>query len=230
MDKRILLRKKTYQKSDGTSFEVPIYVKKNNRGISARLVYGELELYVSSYVTMKQIDDFVLKLVKEHPDHILNRPFMKEGIYCYVLGQKKMFTNDASLKNESTFFYVPKITKDPLNAYKKQALFYFKERVAYLAKKMHIDISSFVIRTGLFLSYYGVCFPTKKMMKFDYRLFAYKTEISDSILIHELAHTFEVHHNERFYAIVKMYCPDYDILEDDIRCGRFEGRLDRYVL
>lgn len=230
MDKRVFLRTKTYQRNDGTSFDVPIYVKKNNRGISARLVYGQLELYVSSYVTMKQIDSFVMKLANEHQDHILNRPFMKEGIYCYVLGQKKMFTSDPSLKESSTFFYVPKTTKDPLTAYKKQALLYFKERVAQIAKIMHVDISEFTIRTGLFLSYYGVCFPTKKIIKFDYRLFAYKSEISDSILIHELAHTFEVHHNDRFYAIVKMYCPDYDILEDDIRCGRFEGRLDRYVL
>ena len=69
----------------------------------------------------------------------------------------------------------------------------------------------------------------KKWVKFDYRLFAYKPEISDSVIIHEIAHTYEIHHNDHFYKIVHRFCPDYDYLQDELEKGHFEGELDNYV-
>lgn len=230
MDKRHYLGSRKYYRKGGTSFDAKIYQKSNNRGMTCRMVYGQMELYVSSYTRMDDLDKFVAKCVNKHPERILNRPFLQEGVYCYVLGKKRYFVIENKVRYDDTFFYLTKAVKDPVHTYKKLFLEYLNERVPLLAKRMGLDVSGWKIQTGLFLSYYGVCFPTKHVLKFDYRLFAYKSEISDAVIYHELTHILDIHHDERFYRIVKMYCPNYDFLEKEIDCGYFEGGLDRYVL
>ncbi|MFA6861476.1 MAG: YgjP-like metallopeptidase domain-containing protein [Bacilli bacterium] len=229
MDKRKYLGYKTYSEPDGSQFTVNIYRKSNNNGVSLRIVYGQMEVYCSTYTNDYQIDHIVSVARKKYPDRIITRPYMKEGVYAYILGKKKYFTSDPKNMHNDTFFYVPSNVKDPVTRYKKLFLEYLKPHLVEVGKRMNQDLSDYKIRTGLFLSYYAVCFPTKRQFKFDYRLFAYKPEISDAIVIHEIAHTYEIHHNDRFYTIVKMYCPNYDELEKEINQGRFEGRIDNYV-
>jgi len=213
--------------SDGASFDVNIYRKNNNNGITIRSSYGEMEAYISTYTTFAQLDKFVTGAYSKYRGvKILNRPFYKENVYIYLLGKKRYFTDDISLKDSSLYFYVPKGTKDPLTRYKKMFLSYLNAHLPLLAGRMAIDLKGWKIRTGLFLSYYAICFPVQHQLKFDYRLFAYQPEVMDSVLIHELAHTYEIHHNDRFYTIVKMYCPQYDKLNAMIEEGRFEGELD----
>lgn len=228
MDKRTLLFEKNYFLSDGTSLPVKVYEKKSGKMITARAVYGELEIYAHKYSFRKDIDKLVAKAINLYSDRILNRPFYKENVYIYQLGEKKYFTNDLALKNDSRYFYISKNTKDPLTKYKKEFLSNITPRLIELGRRMGVDLTGWKVRTGLFLSYYGVCFPKQHQMKFDYRLFAYPSYISDAILIHEIAHIFEIKHNERFYTIVKCYCPDYDHLIDEIEKGHFEGGLDNY--
>jgi predicted metal-dependent hydrolase len=229
MDKRLLLGQRTYTLSDGTSFTAKIYRRSNNRGMSMRVVYGEMELYIASNIKMSDMDSFVYRTLPKLKDRIINRPYMKPGVYAYILGKKRYFTSDVTKKDDPNFFYVPTNVKDPVTRYKAMFLKYLAPRVIEIGKRMGRDVSDWKIRTGLFLTYYAVCFPTKHQFKFDYRLFAYKPEISDSVIIHELAHTYDIHHDDRFYKIVKLYCPDYDELNHMIDCGRFEGRIDDYV-
>ena len=230
MDKRIFLFDRQYKRSDGTIITAKVYKKSNNRGMTCRMVYGEIEVYIATYIDLNTLDKFVIKCLNKNQEVLVTRPYKKDNVYYYVLGKKRYYTNDKSLENNDLYFYVPKNVKDPLTIYKKNFLNYLNVRVKELASKMGLDISGWKIYTGLFLTYYGVCFPTKHILKFDYRLFAYKSSISDCIIYHELTHILEIHHNERFYKIVKMYCPNYDILEKQIKDGYFEGRLDEYVI
>lgn len=230
MDKRHYLYTRIYRLSDGRDIPVKFYQKSTNRGMTCRMVYGEMEMYVSSYTRIEDADRFVSKCIGKRPEHIIDRPYYKDRVYYYILGKKRYYTEDVIHKDDPSYFYVLKNTKDPLNVYQKRFLLYLNDRVPLLAKRMGLDIKGWVIRTGLFLSYYGVCFPTKHILKFDYRLFSYKAEISDAIIYHELAHILDIHHDDRFYKIVKMYCPDYDELESQIEKGYFEGRLDYYGL
>ena len=88
---------------------------------------------------------------------------------------------------------------------------------------MNLDMRGWTIRSGLFVSYYGICFPTKKQLKFDYRLFSFKEEIIDAIIIHELCHIFEHSHGPRFYTLLKSFCPNYDLLQSYINNSFFDG-------
>ena len=229
MDKRTYLGTLPCRK-DGKEVLASLYRKSNNRGLSCRINYGSLELYVSSYATKKMAAELAEKAMALHPDRIVDRPFYKPGVYIYVLGKKRYFTEDKSLNGNDTFFYLPPNTKDPLTRYKKEWLANLTPRVIEIGRRMGVDLSGWKIRTGLFLSYFAVCFPTKHQLKFDYRLFAYRPEISDSVIIHEIAHTYDIHHDERFYTIVKTYCPNLDELNEEINAGWFEGRIDHNVL
>ena len=228
MDKRKLIRTKSYFLTDGRTINVKIYQKSNNRGMTCRINYGEVEMYVSSYSKDKDIDKLFLRAVnKPHfRGCIIDRPFMKDDTYFYMLGKKKYITRDIKFRNSDTFFYIPKTVKDPLTIYKKKYLEFLQDEVVKIGKMMGKDLSNYKIRTGLYLSYYGVCFPKKEQFKFDYRTFAYSKEIIDALIIHEVSHLYSTHHDNRFYTIVKTYCPDYDRLDRMLKQGKFEGELD----
>ncbi len=230
MDKRTLLASRVFQREDGQSLKVNVFLKKGKRyGRLARLEYGELCIYSSTRISEKRRLAFVEELYRRRKSQITQRPFRKEGVYIYRLGKKLYFTSDPKKKGEEGFYYLRKTVKDPLTHYKKDFLSYLGERVPQLGRKRGVDLSLWTLRTGRFQSYYGCCFPKKHRRKFDYRLFAYRQEISDSVIIHEIAHTFEIHHNARFYKIVHLFCPDYDHLQDELTKGYFEGELDNYV-
>ena len=231
MDKRQYLGKRRYTMSNGKTFDVLLYKKTNARrsGVSIRACYGVMEAYLSDNISFSFLDKMVSTSYNHYKDYIFDRPFMKEGVYIYMLGKKRYFTTDSTKKDNDLYFYIPPTCKDPIVKYKKMFLEYLHKRIIELGDIMSRDLRSYIIRTGLFISYYGVCFPTKKQFKFDYRLFAYKKELIDTILIHEIAHTYEIHHNERFYSIVKMYCKDYDYLVHELERGKFDGELDNYV-
>lgn len=229
MDKRTLLTSKVFTMDDGYSLKVNVFLKKGKRGILARIEYGELCLYTNRVLSDEKLLSFVKKVYRLRKKQITQRPFRKENIYIYRLGKKCYFTNDSKKKGVEGYYYIPGNTKDPLTRYKKDFLSYLEPRVREIGKRRGVDFSSWTIRTGLFQSYYGCCAPKKKWVKFDYRLFAYKPEISDSVIIHEIAHTYEIHHNDHFYKIVHRFCPDYDYLQDELEKGHFEGELDNYV-
>ena len=229
MDKRTLLARKIFTMDDGYPLKVNVFLKKGRRGRLARIEYGELCIYRTEDRSEKTLLRFVKKVYKLRKKQITQRPFRKENIYIYHLGKKCYFTDDVMKKGSEGFYYLPKNTKDPLTRYKKDFLLYLDKRVREIGRRMGADLSSWTIRTGLFQTYYGCCRPKKKVRKFDYRLFAYKQEISDSVIVHEIAHVYEIHHNDRFYRIVRLYCPDYDHLQDELEEGHFEGELDNYV-
>lgn len=232
MDKRKLLATRQYV-YQGKLITIPIYLKSNGYKITIRGCYGILEAYCSKYTSSDVFDKFVLKTIKHYKDEkhfIIDRPFYKEDEYIYVLGEKKLITRDSSLKNDPKYFYIKSTCKDPLTVYKKEFLKYVRTRLNYYGELMGFDVKGYIIRTGLFISYYGICFPTKKQFKFDYRLFAYRTKYLDAIVVHELAHLHSIHHDSRFYNFVYTYLKDYDFLEKMVNEGRFDGYDDGYEI
>ena len=186
-----------------------------------RMCYGEIDCYMRPYHTRKQIADLVRRALRSRKGFFLDRPFYREGDYIFVLGRKKKIVHGGG--NLEGTFAVHANCKDPLTPYKARFLKYLSLRVPELAKRMSLDVDGFRIRDGLFLSYYGCCFPTKRQIKFDYRLYAYAPEIIDSVIYHELTHLYVKGHDDRFYKILYLYCPDYDRLQDMLAKGVFEG-------
>lgn len=221
MDKRKILRSLIIPLQDGRKIPVTVYARTSGRSLSARLCYGEVACYALPWHTDRQIVELVRRAVKKREDFHLDRPFYVPGESMFLLGKRLPVVHGKDDGREA--FFVRSNCKDPIVPYKARFLDYLSKRVPELAKTMGLDVSSFRYRTGLFLTYYGCCFPTRKQIKFDYRLFAYRPEIIDSVIIHELTHLYEKGHNERFYKILHLYCPDYDRLQGLLVRGDFEG-------
>lgn len=222
IDKRNLLGKRIYT-YQGETIPINIYEKKIGSGVTLIASYGTIEVYISSNVTTDLIDKMVLQGVKKYHKRIFNRPFYKENEYIYVLGKKKKITIDGFYKNNSNYFYI-KPTQDVLTIYKNNFLKYLNLRMSQLGSIMNHDLYDYKIRSNIYLSYFGCCFPTKKEFKFDYRLYAYRPDILDSVLIHEIVHLDVLNHSKDFYNEVYKFCPNYDLYDDFIKEGRFDGK------
>lgn len=226
MDKRTLIaiREYTYQ---GKLLKVPVFKKTSGySGVKIMACYGSLEAYVKGGISSSYLDNIVLKALKKYDDRIVDRPFYEKDKYIYILGKKRFITNSISLKDSPNFFYIKSTCKDPINIYKKEFLKYLRERINYWGKIMGFDLSGYIIRTGLYISYYGICFPIKRQFKLDYRLFAYDTYVSDSVIVHEIAHLYDHGHDNKFYNFINQFMKDYDKRDDLLKKGKFKGEED----
>lgn len=222
MDKRQLLEVIDFPKNNNF-YKVNVYLKSGGYNLSCRICFGMIDMYVPKYYTRKDFDFLLSKSLDKYKESNLAVPYYKPDGYIYRLGRKRTLTTDPFFKENEKCFYYSKNAQTPLTKYKKDFVDYLKERVLYIGKKMNLDMRGWTIRSGLFVSYYGICFPTKKQLKFDYRLFSFKEEIIDAIIIHELCHIFEHSHGPRFYTLLKSFCPNYDLLQSYINNSFFDG-------
>lgn len=58
-------------------------------------------------------------------------------------------------------------------------------------------------------SRWGSCHPTKKNITLNLRLIEKPLRCLEYVIVHELVHLFEVHHNQRFYALMTHYLSDW---------------------
>ena len=101
--------------------------------------------------------------------------------------------------------------------YKEQALLKISERVEFFSSKM--DCQYDVIHITNALSRWGSC-SSRGSLNFSWRLIMAPIEIVDYVVVHELAHLFELNHSHRFWRLVKSAIPDYEIREEWLKkCG-----------
>ncbi|MDE2489197.1 MAG: M48 family metallopeptidase, partial [Elusimicrobia bacterium] len=55
---------------------------------------------------------------------------------------------------------------------------------------------------------WGSCTP-RGDLNFNWRLTLAPSEVLDYVVIHELAHRFEMNHSRRFWAVVARHCPEH---------------------
>ncbi len=163
---------------------------------------------VPHFTPMFSIDAFVKKYLPKVLKPRAKRPGVYDGNFLYVLGEKKE---------------VGELTQEEIVAYyEKIALPYIKERVEYYAKEMGVG-EAYKVRIRDMKRTYGSNSRKTKTLTFQARLMAFKPEIIDSVVIHELAHHFAFDHGKGFYEVVYRYCPNYDILRKELIHDRFEG-------
>jgi len=99
-----------------------------------------------------------------------------------------------------------KLTQQELDALKKEAKLLIPERVRYFAAKLGITYGRIAIRAQR--SRWGSC-SSKGNLNFNCLLMLAPTEVTDSVVVHELCHRKEMNHSDRFYREVLRVFPDY---------------------
>ena len=224
IDKRNVIYRCVIKDRSGNLLYARVYKTKSQKEIRGYIRYGEIEIYTNDEDIR---DDGILAMVNYlislNSKINYKRPFY-DGDYIYVLGDRKEITSDIRFKSDDTYFYVEK-KRHPIEKYKKMFFLYLSNRLVELGKMMNKDLSSDLIKIGSYGSFFACNCPAKRYFKFDYRNFAYRKDILDALIIHEIAHCYVLPHNRAFYSICTKYCKDYYALDNMIDLGYFNDDL-----
>ncbi|MCK6598600.1 MAG: M48 family metallopeptidase [Bdellovibrionaceae bacterium] len=90
--------------------------------------------------------------------------------------------------------------------YKREAMSYLSERIAYWAREMSLFPSAVKFREQK--KRWGSC-SARKIINLNWKLILFSDELTDYVLIHELAHLQHLDHSADFWNLVQRYCPNY---------------------
>jgi len=116
--------------------------------------------------------------------------------------------------NNGGFFYMQKGLEPPqikdicIQIYRRLAKAHLADRVAHFSKKMKSTPASIKINGAK--TRWGSC-SSKKSLNFSWRLIMADDDVIDYVVVHELAHTFQMNHSAKFWAIVASLLPDYSL-------------------
>lgn len=101
----------------------------------------------------------------------------------------------------------PSYTEEERAEGKKQAAVVLKEKCRLFAEKMGVTYGRISIREQK--TRWGSCSSTGNL-NFNWKLVLMPEEISDYLVVHELAHRLEMNHSPAFWAVVESVLPDYE--------------------
>lgn len=174
-----------------------------------------LEKYLLSFLTeIKAIEKFERKGI------FLEGQMYIDDKSCFILGERKEITSDLS-NRESKLFVSSK--KNPSDAYDELAFYHFQKQIDYWFEKMQISKKP-SLGLSQAVGYLGLNNLRHNKILLNPALYAYRSEVSDAVVIHELAHCLVRNHSKSFYDIVIKYCPEYYKFEKIIVSGAFESK------
>lgn len=94
------------------------------------------------------------------------------------------------------------------NWLKKQSKTHLLSRVRQLAASYEFEYNRVAVRDQS--TRWGSC-SSLKNLNFSWRLYLAPPDISDYVIIHELAHTRQMNHSKNFWAIVEEIMPNYKV-------------------
>ncbi len=185
----------------------------------------ELIVKAPLFVSKEKIDEFINKnktWVEKKKQLVLDR--MKK----YVDWEKFMyFWEEYELKfswesniiefNWKTFYLNKKHKKNTsllfTNFYKKEAMFYIKNRINFISWKYELKFNKLTISSAK--TRWWSC-SSNKNISFSYRLIMAPIKTIDYVIVHELAHLKEMNHSKNFWKLVEemmkwLYPWDYKI-------------------
>lgn len=204
---------------EGKDYPVTIIRKKTR---SIRYKYRDGGFVISaSYLTSKEkiiqgLDKFFNRLTKENPHY--------SGLtdnYIFLLGKKIAIEEEGKINfsDGSSLIYEGK--DDLMKQLKKWFLKYVTYRHRQYEKTMKTYENK--VRVRNMYTRYGSNSISNKSITYSLILMHYAPEIIDSVIVHELAHCKVINHDEKFYKIVRNYCPNYDKLHYNLRKGKYEN-------
>jgi len=93
-----------------------------------------------------------------------------------------------------------------IKLYRHLAKGYFLSRVPEIAE--HMNVTPTAIKVNSAKTRWGSC-SSKKSLNFSWRLILADDDVIDYVIVHELAHIFQMNHSKKFWTIVGNILPDY---------------------
>lgn len=142
-------------------------------------------LYDAKNLIEKKIDWILTSILR------LEEKSIDEDEFLYLGVRKKL--EDFKIKNIDNF-------------YKKEIVKHLPDLVDEYAKKMNVFPTSIKYRKNK--RTWGSC-NYKNGLNFNILLMKFPIELTEYVVIHELAHIKHKNHSKRFWDMVEEFCPDY---------------------
>lgn len=204
-------------------------IKTKRKTISLRVLpSGKVEVRCPLSTSQKDIQDVLQKhtpWITHQREKLAHIPHfnedLSEGSILFYLGgryplffraEKKTFWN-----GEAFFLPISKkadIRKTIETWYKAQARLLITERVELYAKKYNFTYNG--IRISSAHQRYGSC-SFKNTLSFTWKLILLPLEMIDYVVVHELVHTRQKHHQKDFWKEVSIILPDYKQREEQLK-------------
>lgn len=180
---------------------------------------GQVEVRAPLCCPQENIDAFVnLKtpwILERLAKHELRENFvatLNYGSKISLLGGEYTIAPIQGLSLEANHVYIPQnlpptgIQPACINAFTHIARGYLPKRVAHFAPIMEVAPRSVTINSAK--SRWGSCSQCKKL-NFSWRLIMGAPRVIDYVVVHELAHIYEMNHGPNYWAVVEKFMPDY---------------------
>lgn len=99
-------------------------------------------------------------------------------------------------------------------ALQKKALAHFTDRLAHFAPRMGLAVPPLALSSAR--TRWGSC-SLNSGIRLNWRLIHLPPELGDYVVVHELAHLYQMNHSRRFWAIVEQTCPDWRQARDALK-------------
>ncbi|MFW5886812.1 MAG: M48 family metallopeptidase [Bacteroidota bacterium] len=96
--------------------------------------------------------------------------------------------------------------KEMMKIWKKEAHYYLPERVDFFARRHQLFYNRISIRNNK--TRWGSC-SYNNNLNLNLHLVRLPDELSDYVILHELAHTVHKNHSRQFWSYLSLLCPDY---------------------
>ncbi|HSD99064.1 MAG TPA: SprT family zinc-dependent metalloprotease [Patescibacteria group bacterium] len=199
----------------------PTIIRQNRASISIQITRsGEVVVKAPRFIPQFMIDQFISSR-KEWIEKSLAKVSVRlpkkrtytEGEEFLFLGipHELKFSSGAEIVAKNGVLFFPKgaafrIQKELEMFFKKQAEKIIRERVILHAKKMQTNFAAIFFSDTS--SKWGTCFADNTL-QFNWRLIMAPLLVIDYVVIHELTHTTEKHHQDSFWRRVRLFTPAY---------------------
>lgn len=199
----------------------PKIIRSRRSSISIEInKHGELIVKAPRLIPMFMIDQFIAskkewieKTLEKVQKRIPAKKNYREGETFLFLGQEYQlkFYNGIHIVAKNGILYFPKalafrMQKELHKWYRDQAKDIITKRVMYHAEKMHATYKDIFFSDTS--SKWGTCFADNRL-QFNWRLVMTPLMVLDYVVIHELTHTTEKHHQDSFWRRVRLFTPAY---------------------
>jgi len=105
-------------------------------------------------------------------------------------------------------------SREQYERYREEARAFCIARVAYWARQMDAQYNRIAIKH--MKTRWGSC-SSKRNLNFNYKIIFLSDMQADYLIVHELAHLFEMNHSRKFWDIVAQFIPQYHMARYELR-------------
>ncbi len=209
-------------KENKINIEIVKVIRSERKTFRIEVKNGKINVIAPLWAKKEDIDQMIQRhsnWIINKLDQLKNNPVLKKefvsGETFLLLGEEYPLIVEENptyaMRFHNKTFYLAEDCRENATAYfanfyRQKAKKIIAPRAVEIAELLKIDITNVKITSAQ--GRWGSC-SSKGSVNFSFRLVMAPSKTIDSVIVHELAHRFEMNHSPKFYEIVEKIMHDY---------------------